>query len=348
MTETSRVVVVTGLSGAGKSTALHALEDLGYFCVDNLPTSLVEHVVAACEAGGVRRIGLGIDVRVGSFLAGAVQALDRLGAAQARLDARPPDSYVPPIASPPAPAPEPSAVRDVLVLFLDASDEALLRRFSETRRPHPLSPLAHAAPALGGGGGGPLDRSAIAVLDGILLERTRLAPLRARATLHIDTTLYSVHELRRRIVAHLGPGNDEQARMSTRFLSFGFKYGVPVDADLVFDVRFLENPYFVKDLRRLSGLDAPVRDFVLETPEARELVTRVRDLLSFSMPRYEREGKSYLTVAVGCTGGRHRSVALAEALAAELRVATDLPITVVHRDMAREAAKAVVGEGGPA
>ena len=223
-----------------------------------------------------------------------------------------------------------------------------MRRFSETRRPHPLSPLVRQSPALGGGGGGPLDRSAVAVLDGILLERSRLAPLRARATLHIDTTLYSVHELRRRIVTHLGPGNDERVRMATRFLSFGFKYGVPVDADLVFDVRFLENPYFVKDLRRLSGLDAPVRDFVLGSTEAQELVARVRDLLSFSMPRYEREGKSYLTVAFGCTGGRHRSVALAEALAVELRAQADLPITVVHRDMAREAAKPVVGEGGPA
>jgi UPF0042 nucleotide-binding protein len=234
----------------------------------------------------------------------------------------------------------------VLVVFLDASDEALLRRFSETRRPHPLSPLVQKAPALGGGGGGPLDRSATAVLDGILLERTRLAPLRARATLHIDTTLYSVHELRRRVVGHFGPGNDERVRMATRFLSFGFKYGVPVDADLVFDVRFLENPYFVKELRALSGLDAPVRDHVLGSDEAKQLVAHLRGLLAFSMPRYEREGKSYLTVAFGCTGGRHRSVALAEALAAELRAVTDLPIGVVHRDMAREAAKPVVGEGG--
>lgn len=351
MTEGSRVVVVTGLSGAGKSTALHALEDLGYFCVDNLPTSLVEHVVAACEAGGIRRIGLGIDVRVRSFLDGAVRALERVGAA--RLDAPPPESapaseseraaLAAPVAGPGV-----LSSRNVTVVFLDASDDALMRRFSETRRPHPLSPLVLEGSTGGRGGGGPLDRSAIAVLDGILLERTRLAPLRARATLHIDTTLYSVHELRRRIVAHLGAGKDEQARMSTRFLSFGFKYGVPVDADLVFDVRFLENPYFVKELRRLSGLDAAVRDFVLASAEAQELVTKVRDLLSFSMPRYEREGKSYLTVAIGCTGGRHRSVALAEALAAELRAILDLPIIVVHRDVAREAPERVAGGGSAA
>jgi UPF0042 nucleotide-binding protein len=349
MSEGGRVVVVTGLSGAGKSTALHALEDLGYFCVDNLPTSLVEHVVEVCEAGGIRRIGLGIDVRVGSFLDGAVQALDRIGAVQARLDARPPDSSPTPGRTPPPPpiaAPEAAPRRrDVLVIFLDASDESLMRRFSETRRPHPLSPLVPESPALGSGVRAPHDRSALAVLDGILLERTRLAPLRARATLHIDTTLYSVHELRRQIIGHLGPGKGEQPRMSTRFLSFGFKYGVPVDADLVFDVRFLDNPYFVKELRRLSGVDPAVREFVLRSPEAAELVAKVRDLLTFAMPRYEREGKSYLTVGFGCTGGRHRSVAIAEALAAELRTSTDLPVSVVHRDVAREAAKPAAGEG---
>lgn len=297
MSDKSRVVVVTGLSGAGKSTALHALEDLGYFCVDNLPTSLMPQTIEVCETGGIRRIGLGIDVRVGAFLDGAVPALARIAEG-----------------------------RDVVILFLDATDEALLRRFNETRRPHPLT--AAAARASGSSGG-------LAVLDGVHLERERLSPLRAHATIDLDTTRLSVHELRRQIIAHLGPGKAEAPRMSTRFVSFGFKYGIPVDADLIFDVRFLDNPHFVPELRRLPGTHPAVRDFVLKAPEAAELIAKVGSLLAFSLPRYEREGKSYLTIGIGCTGGRHRSVALAEVLADNLRSQVELPISVVHRDVGR-------------
>lgn len=298
MSEPVRVVVVTGLSGAGKSTALHSLEDLGYFCVDNLPTALVERTVEVCEAGGVHRIALGIDVRVGSFLEGAVGALDRIGE-----DRR----------------------REVGVLFLDASDEALLRRFSETRRPHPLTSLALSQPRHG----------ALAVLDGVQIEREQLAQLRARATVVIDTTLLSVHDLRRQVIAHLGPGKAEQPRMVTRILSFGFKYGLPVDADLVLDVRMLDNPYFVPALRHLPGTEPAVRDFVLKNPEAIEFIRRAEELLEFSLPRYEREGKSYLTIAIGCTGGRHRSVVISVALTEALQRKTGLPILVLHRDVGR-------------
>ncbi|MDC3960407.1 RNase adapter RapZ [Polyangium jinanense] len=297
MSDKSRVVVVTGLSGAGKSTALHALEDLGYFCVDNLPTSLVPSTIEVCESGGIRRIGLGIDVRALAFLDGACPTLTRIAEG-----------------------------RDMAILFLDATDEALLRRFNETRRPHPLSAAASRAPGSAGG---------LAVLDGVHLERERLAPLRALATIDLDTTRLSVHELRRQIIAHLGPGKAEAPRMSTRFVSFGFKFGVPVDADLIFDVRFLDNPHFVPELRRLPGSHPAVRDFVLQSPEASELLEKIESLLVFSLPRYEREGKSYLTIGIGCTGGRHRSVALAEVLADNLRRKVELPISVVHRDVGR-------------
>lgn len=298
MSELARVVVVTGLSGAGKSTALHALEDLGYFCVDNLPTSLAEQTIAVCEGGGIDKIALGIDVRVGSFLDGVGEALERIAKG-----------------------------RHVEVLFLDASDEALLRRFNETRRPHPLGAGA-AAESTGA------SRS-LAVIDGVHLERARLAPIHARATLDLDTTLLSVHELRRQILAHLGPGKQSLPRMVTRFVSFGFKYGAPMDADLVLDVRFLDNPYFVPGLRALPGSDPAVRAFVLKNPETTQFVGKAADLLGYCLPRYEREGKSYLTVAIGCTGGRHRSVALAAELADVVGKATEMPITVVHRDVAR-------------
>lgn len=287
---TNQLVVVTGLSGAGKSTALHTLEDLGFFCVDNLPTVLAPQAVELCEKGGMTRIALGMDVRVRTFL-GAMENVTKELAKGARA---------------------------VEVLFLDASDEALLRRFNETRRPHPLSTTS--------------DSGSMAVLDGIAMERERLAPLRALAARVIDTTRFSVHDLRRAIVGHFS--GVDGPRMMTRMVSFGFKYGAPVDADLVFDVRFLDNPFFVEDLKALPGTDPRVAKFVLENAETAELVQKTRDLLLFSIPKYEREGKSQLTVAVGCTGGRHRSVVLAEALADAIR-ATKAPVTLVHRDVDR-------------
>lgn len=305
MSQHARVVVVTGLSGAGKSTALRALEDLGYFCVDNLPTSLVEHSIDVCEAGGIFKVALGIDVRVGSFLDGASEAFDRLRA----------------------------GARDVIVLYIDASDEVLLRRFNETRRPHPLTDrlAASVEPASG---------RTLAVIDGIHLERERLASLRTRADLAIDTTHLSVHALRREVVARLGLTSSEP-HMRTRFMSFGFKYGVPMDADLVFDVRFLDNPYFVAELRALPGTDPRVERYVLDNPETGEFIGKLRDLLGFCFPRYAREGKSYLTVAIGCTGGRHRSVVLAarlaSLLAAELGSEAGGAFMVVHRDIGRAA-----------
>jgi UPF0042 nucleotide-binding protein len=289
------VVVVTGLSGAGKSQALHALEDLGFFCVDNLPTALAPEAVALCERGGMTRLALGIDVRVRAFL-GEVSNVLRL------LDA--------------------GGQRELEVLFLDASDEKLLHRFSESRRPHPLAAESG-------------HEGALAVLDGVRIERERLAPLRASATRVIDTTNTSVHELRRILIAHFGPASGGAPRMVTRIVSFGFKYGTPVDADLVLDVRFLDNPYFVPELKTLTGLDEPVAKFVMAAPETQEFLARTRALLEYVLPRYEREGKSYLTIAIGCTGGRHRSVTIAEALARDLSASTGTTIGVLHRDAQR-------------
>jgi RNase adapter protein RapZ len=295
MEATPLLVVVTGLSGAGRSTAVAALEDLGFFCVDNLPTTVVGATVEALAAAGVTRIGLGIDVRGREFLRGAVDAVEQLGQA---------------------------ADRKLEVVFLDASDEALLRRYNSTRRPHPLS-------ATGEGLG------AHAVTDGLLRERELLASLRARATIVIDTTALSVHDLRRRVVQEFGPAGGKLPPLRTRIVSFGFKFGAPVDADLVFDVRFLKNPHFVPTLRPLPGTDPEVRRYVLETGDGAAYVKLVVELLVFSIPRFESEGRSYLTIAIGCTGGRHRSVVIAaevtRALAERLGISGDL----VHRDLDR-------------
>ncbi len=292
------VVVVTGLSGAGKSTALHALEDLGFFCMDNLPTNLAPQAVEVCERGGITRIGLGIDARVGAFLGSVSDTLSQV---------------------------ERNGVRRVTVVFLDANDETILRRFNETRRPHPLAPVDEHIRS----------REGIAILDGVRAERERLASLRARATRVIDTTRLSSHELRRVMLAGFSGCDGALVRMATRIVSFGFKYGVPTDADLVFDVRFLDNPYFIPELRPLSGLDAVVSKYVLNLKDCSEFIDKVADLLAFCLPKYEREGKSYLTIAIGCTGGQHRSVAIAEALNRRLSPRFKLPISTHHRDIQR-------------
>jgi UPF0042 nucleotide-binding protein len=280
------IVVVTGMSGAGRTSALRVLEDLGFFCVDNLPPKLAPAVVKEITAGGeLDRIGFGVDVRTGNFLEGAGSALDELSASG----------------------------HDVEVLFLDCADDALVRRYSETRRPHPLAP------------GGD-------VMEAINRERERLSPLRVRAKHVIDTSRLSVHDLRRQLVEHIAR-EGERPQMRIRFVSFGFKFGLPVDADLVFDVRFLPNPHFVPELKPLTGLDAPVADYVLSATETRELIEDVTRLLDRTIPRYEREGKAYLTVAIGCTGGRHRSVAIVEDPARTFRAQRAVPVS--HRDAGR-------------
>lgn len=281
------VVVISGLSGAGRTTAARCLEDLGWFVVDNLPAELIGTMVdLGVKAGGaVNRIAVVLDVRARVFtadLAGVVKSLDARG-------------YRP------------------RVLYLDASDAALIRRYEANRRSHPLQ------------GAGRL-------VDGLTAERALLGPLRHEADLIIDTSDLSVHELRDRIIDAF-PQVKPTASMT--ILSFGFKYGLPLDADLVIDMRFLPNPYWVPELRELNGTDRAVADYVLGQPGAREFIERYVDLLGVIGNGYEREGKRYVTLAVGCTGGKHRSVATAEELGRRLG-GQGRSVTVVHRDLGRE------------
>lgn len=293
---TPNLVIVSGMSGAGRSTTLQALEDLDFYCIDNAPPSLVTQAVDECLESGLTEIALGIGARAGRLHEGIESTLTALA----------------------------TRALEFTLVFLDASDAALLRRFSSTRRPHPLE------------SDGRSKNQARAVLDAIHLERELLAPLRARAHQLIDTTDASVHDLRKRVISLFGSTGGNTPALRTRFMSFGFKYGTPIDTDLVFDVRFLDNPYFVENLRPLSGLDEPVRKFVLGQADSEGFVTRVAELLAYTLPLYQREGKRYLTVGIGCTGGRHRSVALAVRLAAEASQRTGFDIDVVHRDITRE------------
>lgn len=285
----TKLVVVTGMSGAGKTTALRALDDGGYYCVDNLPPSLASETVRVCAEGGIAQVALGMDVRVGGFLDAAEGALAKLAAHRDALE----------------------------VIFLDAADEVLVRRFSETRRPHPM---------LAGIDGG------LGIVDGVKMERERLLPLRHAATTVIDTSHMSVHDLRRYILER---SVGDARRMSVRVMSFGFKHGPPLDANVVMDVRFLDNPYFDPALKDMSGNDDAVKEFVLGSPGTTELLEHLEGLLTFAFPRYEREGKSYLTVAIGCTGGQHRSVAIANEVARRLRARGEWRVGIVHRDVVR-------------
>jgi UPF0042 nucleotide-binding protein len=304
---TTHVVVVTGLSGAGKSTAIAAFEDLGYHSIENLPPAVIEQAIQACEQLDIREIALGFGAGAGGLVESAAEALSRLAT---------------------------SPSRRLTVAFLDASDEVLLRRFSETRRPHPLLSGKRSTPRLA------------EIRDGIRLERERLAPLREMATVVVDTTDLRVHDLRRRILGTFAGDAAPALRMRTRILSFGFKYGLPGDADVVFDVRFLDNPYFVHDLRELTGEDDRVREHVLASEDARRFLQMVTDLAVFLLPRYEAEGKSYLTIAFGCTGGQHRSVTMARALERELAARGVTSLRVVHRDVHESAASSERTAGG--
>ncbi len=281
------IVVVTGLSGAGKSTAIKVFEDLGYYCVDNLPPVLLPKFVdVVSEARGKgAMVALGVDIRGKEFLPDLSRVLDELRG-------------------------ERSAVH---VLFLDAADETLVRRFSETRRKHPLA-------ARGG------------ALNAIRKERSILSPLREMADTVIDTSQTNVHQLRDAVVRRFR--REGAGGLEVSVLSFGYRYGVPVEADMVIDVRFLANPNFVPSLKRFTGLDPGVRDYVLRPRTTRVFLRRLSDLLLFLLPLYKKEGKAYFTLGIGCTGGRHRSVAVAEAVGAILGDRKEA-VVVVHRDLSR-------------
>ncbi len=262
---TLRLVIVTGSSGSGKTQALKCLEDIGFFCVDNLPPALFQKFIELCaERGGeVKNIGLGIDIRERGFFSDFSSNLERLKTSGYQIE----------------------------LLFLEAQDEILVRRFSESRRPHPLLPQQP-------------------VIEGILLERQRLEALRLQADRVVDTSEFTVHDLKQWI-GHQYQERKHDEKMKVTLQTFGYKHGVPYDVDMVFDVRFLRNPYFIQSLKPLSGEDNAVQKYVLETKEARAFLCHLQDLFSFLLPLYEREQRSYLTVAIGCTGGRHRSVAIA-------------------------------------
>jgi UPF0042 nucleotide-binding protein len=283
------VLVITGLSGAGRSTASDALEDLGWFVIDNLPPSLIRPVadLASVPGSSVARLALVIDVRGREFfpdLEGAIADLR-------------------------------SAGTDVRIVFLEADDDVLVRRFTETRRRHPAD-----------AGGG--------LLSGIAAERLLLAGLREDADLVVDTSRTSVHDLRDRIVALLSGG--DAGALQVTVMSFGFKRGAPREADLVLDVRFLPNPHWIEQLRPLSGLDDEVRAHIWSQPATGPFLERLEGLLEVAVPGYVQEGKHYLTIAIGCTGGKHRSVAIAEHVATHLARDPHLAVRTVHRDLGAE------------
>ena len=282
------LVVITGLSGAGRSEAAKELEDLGWFVIDNLPPALIKKFLTLALADGsdIKRVALVIDARGGTFFGEATQELQRL-----RRD-----------------------MANYRMVFLEASDDVLVRRFEATRRPHPLA-------------------SDERVISGIRRERALMQSFREGADVIIDTSDLSTRELRTRIASYFEREGDIEG-LKTTVISFGYRFGLPLDSDLVLDVRFLPNPHWVDDLRPLTGLEDPVRDYVLEREETQQFMERAKDLFAVLLPGYQTEGRHYLTLAVGCTGGRHRSVVLAEELAHFMNE-KGFAARVIHRDVRR-------------
>jgi UPF0042 nucleotide-binding protein len=282
-------MMVTGTSGSGKTQALKCLEDLGFFCVDNLPPALFQKFTELCAQPGkdVKKVALGIDIRERAFFDDLLSNLEALQAHGSQVE----------------------------LLFLEAQDDILVRRFSESRRPHPLLPQRP-------------------VIEGIQLERERLQALRSRAHRVLDTSAFSVHDLKAWMIRHYQESNEEQA-LKVSLLSFGYKFGVPVDVDLVFDVRFLRNPHFVPDLQPLTGEYLEIQQFVLENQEGKDFLGHLRDLFAFLLPLFEREQRNYLTIAFGCTGGRHRSVAMVLSMKNILKT-LGYDVTLRHREIKSE------------
>lgn len=283
-----RFVILSGLSGAGKSIALKALQDTGFFCVDNLPPALIPKFVELCHQTGtdIKKIALGIDIREGDFLPDFFKEFEELRKKDLQAE----------------------------LIFLEANDDVLVRRHSETRRKHPL-----------------LD--GIPIADAIKLEREKLAPLKEKADKIIDTSGYTLHQLREVIGSFFYETGKK--KMNISILTFGYKYGVPYNIDLLFDIRFLPNPHFVDELRKLSGLDKKVVDYVLGSEISKKFLKLLLNFLEFLIPQYEYEGKTYLTIAIGCTGGRHRSVTIGEEVAGFIKKMGYTPM-MTHRDIQKE------------
>jgi UPF0042 nucleotide-binding protein len=278
----SRILIITGLSGSGKTVALRAVEDTDFFCVDNLPVSLISSLIAKISGqAGTRNIAIGVDIREKEFLSGIDRVLNAL-----------------------------RSKHQVEILFLEAESDVLIRRFKETRRPHPL--------------GGEIE-------DAIASEQKILAPLKKKADRIIDTATLSPHQLRK-LVSSMYASAKEQKELAVSIISFGFKYGIPQNVDLLFDVRFLPNPYFVPLLKDLNGTNKQVANFIFQYAETKEFIKKIKDLLNFLIPLYIREGKSYLSIAFGCTGGMHRSPALVEEISKLIRN-KNIDLNVIHRDI---------------
>lgn len=279
------ITIISGLSGSGKSTALNTLEDLGFFCVDNLPVLLLPKFIELCQSSvnDISKIGLVMDVREREFLKEYPDILDLLKTEGYRIE----------------------------LIFLDSSDDVLIQRFSETRRQHPL------------GDGG-------SIVDGIRMEREQLSALKSRADKIIDTSALTVHQLRTMLENYFQQLSTRT--MNITFMSFGFKNGVPHDVDMILDVRFLPNPYFVRELKDLDGTDPRVAEYVSRSPETQRYLEKLKDFLAFQLPLFEREGKTYLTIAIGCTGGRHRSIVITQYLR-ELFSGGKYQVHAAHRDI---------------
>ena len=282
-----RFIIVTGLSGAGKTEATRSLEDMGYFCVDNLPPKLIPKFAEACvqSQGKIDKVALVIDIRGGIFFDDLFESINYLKEQEFKYE----------------------------ILFLDASDEVLVKRFKESRRSHPLAPGSR-------------------IITGINDERKRLREVKDRADIIIDTSKYAIKDLREEMSKNYGNSHQPEKDLSITVLSFGFKYGIPVDSDLVFDVRFIPNPFYIPTLKPFSGNDEPVKDYVLAQEETKGFIKRTDDLLEFLIPNYKKEGKRQLIISVGCTGGRHRSVAIANALY-ETLAKKNYNVSVEHRDI---------------
>ena len=285
-----RFVIVTGLSGAGKTQATRALEDLGYFCVDNLPPKLISKFAEMCtqSGGNIEKVALVIDIRGGIFFEDFLETLSYLKQNEFKYE----------------------------ILFLEATDEVLIKRFKETRRSHPLSPDGR-------------------VLTGITQEREKLREVKNLADIMIDTSKYEIRHLREKINQAYGDNVHPKKQLSVTVLSFGFKYGIPVDSDLVFDVRFIPNPFYIPELKQYSGNDEPVKEYVLKQTETVNFIEKLVDMLKYLIPNYIKEGKRQLIISIGCTGGRHRSVAIANEVYEQLNK-ENYNARIEHRDVAED------------
>ena len=283
-----RFIIVTGLSGAGKSEATNALEDMGYFCVDNLPPKLIKKFAEVCKQsqGSIDKVALVMDIRGGIFFDDLFESLSELSREQFQYE----------------------------ILFLDTSDEVLVKRFKEKRRSHPLAPGGR-------------------VITGIELERQKLREVKDKADVIIDTSKYAIKDLREEMARKFGDKEMPEKQMAITILSFGFKYGIPSDADLVFDVRFLPNPYYDENLRSHTGNEKAVQDFVRRGGTADVFLDKLYDMIDFLFPYYVKEGKNQLVIAVGCTGGKHRSVTVANRLYERLKEHSEIGLKLEHRDI---------------